>query len=75
MQRSLRMISGRGDDTLATWDPETVSPARLAAIEREFQAKQRAGYFAADLTDGRNTLVKDFDPNADLLLIPRVQGG
>ncbi len=75
MQRSLRQLSSRGDDTLATWDPDTVSPQRLAAIEREFREAQARGYFAADITEGRNRIVQDFDPNADLLLIPRVQGG
>ena len=75
MQRSLRMLCAGGDKTLAEWNTDTVSPERLDAIEREFQQKLEQGYFAADLTDGKNTLVREFDPNADLLLIPRVQGG
>jgi hypothetical protein len=35
----------------------------------------RQGFFAADITDGRNILIKKFDPNADTLLIPPVKGG
>lgn len=75
MRRSLRMISGNGDDTLATWDTETVSPQQLAKIEAEFNRRMASGYFAADITDKRDVIVRQFDPNANLLLIPRVQGG
>jgi hypothetical protein len=75
MKHSLRKLSHNGDDVVAEWDPKTVSPARLNEIESEFNALQAKGYFAADITDGRNVLVKRFDPNADLLMLPRVQGG
>ncbi len=73
--RTLRKISYKGDEAVAEWDPKTVSIARLAEIEAEFQALQADGYFAADLTDGKNTLVDRFNPNADILMIPRVAGG
>jgi hypothetical protein len=33
------------------------------------------GWFAADISDKRNILIDRFDPNADILLLPRVQGG
>lgn len=69
------MICAGGDRTLAEWDTETVSPQRLREIETEFEAKMRHGFFAADVTDGRNRLIRKFNPKADTLLIPRVQGG
>lgn len=75
MQRTLRKLSSNGDDIVAQWDTDTVSPERLKAIETEFHELQGRGYFAADITDGRNTIVREFDPNAHLLMIPRVQGG
>jgi hypothetical protein len=73
--RKLRVIGTAGDKTLAEWETETLSPQRLHEIEVEFDAKIRQGFFAADITDGRNILIKKFDPNADTLLIPPVKGG
>ena len=73
--RKLRMICAGGDKTLAEWDTETVSSQRLAGIEKEFKEKMAEGWFAADITDQRNVLIRKFDPNAEILLIPRVQGG
>jgi hypothetical protein len=35
----------------------------------------RQGFFAADVTEGRNVLINKFDPKANILLIPRVRGG
>lgn len=75
MTRKLRMMSPGGDTTLAEWETETLSPERLKEIEKEFNKRLKQGYFAADITEGRNTLVKEFDPKADTLLVPRVQGG
>jgi hypothetical protein len=69
------MICALGDKTLGEWDTEKVSPERLAEIESEFNSKVQQGFFAADITDGRNVLVTKFDPNADTLLIPPVKGG
>jgi len=73
--RKLRMICVDGDKTLAEWDTETVSPQRLAEIEREFNKKIADGWFAADITDKKDILIRKFDPDAEILLIPRVQGG
>src|SRR3989338_3633638 len=73
--RKLRMICAGGDKTLAEWDTETVTAERLAEIEKEFKNKMTKGWFAADITDKRDVLIKEFDPNAEILLIPRVQGG
>ena len=75
------MICAGGDKTLAEWDMETATPQRLAEIEKEFNEKMGQGWFAADITvadpetgtDGK--LIREFDPNAEILLIPRVQGG
>ena len=69
---ALRMISGHGDDTLATWD-ETTSQERLAEIEKEFNAKVAEGYFGANVDV--ETITNRFDPKANMLLIPRIQGG
>ncbi|PYS56250.1 MAG: hypothetical protein DMG13_00450 [Acidobacteria bacterium] len=73
--KKLRMICAGGDKTLAEWDTETVSPQRLAEIEKEFNDKVVQGWFAADISDKRNVLIREFDPDAEILLIPRVQGG
>jgi hypothetical protein len=73
--RKLRMLCAGGDKTLAEWNTDTVTPERLREIEVEFNGKMKQGYFAADLTNGRNSLIRNFDPNADILLIPPVKGG
>lgn len=75
MKHSLRKLSPRGDDLIAEWEPDTVTPERLQEIQREFDQLMQRGYLAADVTDQRNVLVNEFDPNADLLLIPRMAGG
>jgi len=69
------MICAGGDKTLAEWDTETISPQRLTEIEKEFNEKTAQGWFAADISDKRDVLIREFDPNAEILLIPRVQGG
>ena len=73
--RKLRMLSAAGDEALAEWDTETLSPQRLQEIEAEFNAKMQQGFFAVDITEGRNRLTRKFDPNAETLLIPPVRGG
>ena len=73
--RKMRMLCAGGDRTLAEWDTDTVSPQQLEELEAEFNLRMKQGFFAADLTDGRNVLITRFDPNADTLLIPRVKGG
>jgi len=73
--RNVRVIGPDGDRTLAEWDTDTVSPEQLDEIEMQFNQKMRQGFFAADITDGRNVLIKKFDPKANILLIPRVRGG
>jgi hypothetical protein len=73
--KKLRMICAGGDKTLAEWDTETVSQQRLSEIEKEFNDKVAQGWFAADISEKRDVLIREFDPNAEILLIPRVQGG
>jgi hypothetical protein len=73
--RKLRLLCAGGDKTVAEWDTETISPEKLKLLEDEFNLKMKQGFFAADITDGRNVLIRKFDPNAETLLIPRVQGG
>jgi hypothetical protein len=69
------MICNQGDKVVAEWDTETVSSERLNEIETEFKEKMAAGWFAVDINDKRNQLIREFDPNAEILLIPRVHGG
>jgi hypothetical protein len=71
--RYLRRMSSGGDTTLYRWNPETVTEDELQKIEAEYQKWVKQGWFAANLMD--NTLIREFDPQADILLIPRVQGG
>jgi hypothetical protein len=73
--RKMRVLCAGGDKTLAEWDSQTISQEQLDRIEAEFNSKMRQGFLAADVTDGRNTLISEFNRNADTLLIPRVQGG
>ena len=73
--RKMRVLCAGGDKTLAEWDSQTISQEELDRIEAEFNSKMRQGFLAADVTDGRNTLINEFNRNSDTLLIPRVQGG
>lgn len=73
--RKLRVICAGGDKTLAEWDTETVSQQQLSLIEKEFNEKIAQGWLAADISEKRDVLIREFDPNAEILLIPRVQGG
>ena len=74
-QKTIRMLCAGGDRILAEWDTETVAPERLNEIETEFNERIALGWFAADISEKRNVLIERFDPNAEILLIPRVQGG
>jgi hypothetical protein len=69
------MLCNQGDRIVAKWDTEQVSPERLVEIETEFKEKMAAGWFAVDIHEKRNRLIREFDPEAEILLIPRVQGG
>jgi hypothetical protein len=69
------MLCNQGDKVVAEWDTETVSPERLKEIETEFKEKMAAGWFAVDINEKRNQLMREFHPDAEILLIPRVQGG
>jgi len=73
--RKMRMICAAGDKVLAEWDRATTTPERLMEIEREFDVRIREGWFAADIRCQRDVLIRKFDPDAEILLIPRVQGG
>lgn len=75
MTRSMVKMSGKGDEVVAEYDVETATPERLAEIEKEFNEMLAKGYFAADITDKKNEEIRSFDPNADILMIPAVQGG
>lgn len=73
--KSMMKMSSAGHETVCEWDTETVTPDRLQEIEREFQQRLKEGWFAADVTDKRDVIIHEFYPTADILLIPRVQGG
>lgn len=73
--RKMRKMSGRGDDTIAEYDVDVTTPDRMREIEEEFNRLVVAGYFAADITDKKDVLIKKFDSDADILMIPRVCGG
>jgi hypothetical protein len=73
--KKLRMICAGGDKVLAEWDTDTVSQQRLAEIEKEFKEKVAQGWFAADISEKRDVLIREFNPDAEILLIPRVHGG
>jgi hypothetical protein len=69
------MLCAAGDKVITEWDTDTISPDRLREIETEFKQRMAEGWFAVDIHDKRNQLIREFDPNAEILLIPRVQGG
>jgi hypothetical protein len=69
------MLCAAGDKVIAEWDTDEISPDRLVEIETEFKEKMAAGWFAVDIHDKRNELIREFDLDAEILLIPRVQGG
>ena len=75
MIRTMRMLCAAGDKVIADWDTDEISPDRLTEIETEFKEKMAAGWFAVDIHDKRNKLIHEFDRDAEILLIPRVQGG
>ena len=75
MIATMRMLCNEGDKVIAEWNTDSVSPQRLAEIETEFKQKMAEGWFAVDIHDKQNRLIRKFDPNAEILLIPRVQGG
>jgi len=79
MKRTMKKMSPKGDETVREWDTEAVTPEQLKYITEEFTKLQKQGFFAADITpteDGaKNTIIKDFDPQADILMLPRVMGG
>jgi hypothetical protein len=69
------MLCAAGDKVIAEWDTDTINPDRLTEIETEFKERMAAGFFAVDIHEKRNQLIREFDPKAEILLIPRVQGG
>ena len=73
--RKMKKLSPRGDDLIAEYETGVTSPARLAEIETEFKHMVSMNYFAVDITDKKDTAIRAFDPNADILMIPVVMGG
>lgn len=71
--KKLSRMSCKGDEAVAEWDTETVTPEALAAIEAEFNQLVKDRYFAADLD--KKELIREFDSEANMILIPRMQGG
>lgn len=79
---TLRKMSAAGDEPVrdgnglvCEWDA-TTSQERIAEIEKEFNELTKAGYWAADITAGKEpTIIHKFDAKADILLGPKLQGG
>ena len=72
MKRIMRKMSGAGDELVAEWN-ETATPERLLEIEKEFNEMTAKGYWAADID--KSEVIQKFDPNANILLLPKMQGG
>ena len=70
-----------GHQEIAAWDTDTVTPERLLEIEAEYNELTHQGWWAADITvdektnESKNVIIKKFDPNADILLMPLYKGG
>jgi hypothetical protein len=48
---------------------------RIVSLKLKLNSEKRwPGWFAVDIHEKRNQLIREFDPNAEILLIPRVQG-
>lgn len=75
MLRTMVKMSGKGDEKVAEYDVETRSPDQLQEIETEFNAMIAKGYSAFNITDKENEQMRAFDPNADILMVPCIQGG
>jgi hypothetical protein len=71
MIRTMRMLCNHRDRVIAEWDTETVSSERLAEIETEFKERMADGWFAVDVGEKPDRLIRQFDANAEILLIPR----
>ena len=72
MKRLMRKMSCAGDEVVAEWN-ETASPERIAEIEKEFNDLTAKGFWAADMD--KQEIIHKFDPKANILMMPRVQGG
>lgn len=72
MKRIMRKMSGKGDECVAEWN-ETATPEDLEKIEKEFNDLTAKGYWAADID--KQEVIHKFDPNANILLLPKMQGG
>lgn len=80
----MRRLSQRGDDTLATWDPEaavqgdTEAQEAVKAAERLFRENTARGEaaFAVDPETKEGRRLDAFDRTAtEILVIPRMAGG
>lgn len=76
MTRSIRRLSSGGDTVVRQWDTETVSEETLKEIQRDYEKLVGDGHTPFDVTDKKDELQRGgFDPKADTLMIPRMQGG
>lgn len=88
MKRCLRVMSSQGDTVLAEMDTEkkefkirdeqqnALRNAEIAELEALFNQKVGAGYAAFDITTPeKHSQIRKLDPNAEILLVPRMQGG
>ncbi len=75
MKRSIRKLCAGGDAAVCEWDTETVTKERLEMIETEFRQMIVRGHTAFDITDKRDSQIREFNPDADTLMVPRMVGG
>ncbi len=70
--KMMRKLSGKGDEVVAEWDT-TTAPEKMQEIGDEFNKLMKSGFFAADLRNSE--VIHEFNPEADILIIPRMVGG
>lgn len=73
--RTLRVAYAGGAKTLAEWDSVEVTDLRLTEIKAIFDEKLANQHLAANTTDKADILIREFDKNANILILPKVGGG
>lgn len=84
--RMLRRLDSNGDTVLAEYDVEAkkstiggqeggLGKNEIAQLEALFKLEVGRGHVAFDVTDQKNEQIRKFDPEADILLVPMLQGG
>jgi hypothetical protein len=70
----LRILDVKAGDLTFEWEPDDGGGVALA--EREFDAAKEKGLDAYATTGEASTIIKEFDPEADtIVMAPRINGG